>query len=110
MSLIHPFSQARTFSRVIERLGALDGRTGKFGKDFLSTHPSSDTRVQVSSILMFEDPNSLIMNQNMEKHLPKAYDMLQSNPSCGSVRKELEPFKASVRAVRMGKDGEIVLA
>jgi len=58
----------------------------------------------------FQHLEAFTFYQNMEKHLPKAYDMLKSNPTCGPMGTALESFKSRARVqVKLGnKDGEIV--
>jgi hypothetical protein len=84
------------------RLGRIEEKiAGRAGLDFLQTHPSSSSRVQVSPIFLspalFLPYHYLlkILIQKLEQILPDAYAVLAANPDCAAIQDRLQLFRAA---------------
>jgi len=75
---------------MFERLGKLEASMGRGGPEFMQTHPSSSNRAKI-----------------LEKALPEAYFILEDNPECGQVRRQLEAFRETAQATRVDEFGTV---
>ena len=76
---------------------------GNINLDLFRTHPSSENRVKASSHPHFQHLTADdITFQYLEERLQEAYSILDSNPDCVNVRRQLGDFKRSARQLKFG--------
>ncbi|KAH6879680.1 peptidase M48 family protein [Coprinopsis sp. MPI-PUGE-AT-0042] len=77
---------------MFERLGKVEAAASAQGFEFTRTHPRSEKRAKI-----------------LQHNLPEAYRILEDNPECSQVRRQLEGFRESVRGIEVDERGGIRL-
>ncbi|TFK19216.1 peptidase M48 family protein [Coprinopsis marcescibilis] len=71
---------------MFERLGKIEASSPRF--EFAQTHPNSENRVK-----------------RLEKELPQAYQILEANPECAQIRRQLDAFRETAHGIRVDETG-----
>lgn len=79
---------------------------GRMRFDLLATHPSSESRVKVQVLIFLKDVRTdKTYKQFLEERLEEGYSILESNPECVGVRRQLDQFKKASHELRFTDSG-----
>lgn len=90
---------------MFERLGQLEKSVmSRKAFEFAQTHPASENRVKVCNVRSKIENSSCeaqTSSQYLEAALPEAYQIVESNPECAEVRRQLDAFRETAHQVKI---------
>ncbi|KAJ3535466.1 hypothetical protein NMY22_g6483 [Coprinellus aureogranulatus] len=95
---------------MFERLGKVEKSImSRRSFEFAQTHPASENRVKVGTLPQIASSNlNQPRVQYLEAALPEAYRIVEDNPECAQVRRQLDAFRETAHGIKVTDIGSML--